>query len=94
MRSRPALFGIGLPAVLILIASPWASSVSRPKLLRNGPRRPNNLVTTKSSNSRFPPNGVMETAWKVEWDTVMGFGLVIKNAWFKRGPKVTTGCRS
>src|SRR6516165_5806985 len=30
----------------------------------------------------FPPNGVMETAWKVEWDTVRGYGLVIKNAWF------------
>jgi primary-amine oxidase len=34
----------------------------------------------------FPPNGVMETAWKVEWDTARGFGLIIKNAWFKRGP--------
>jgi primary-amine oxidase len=28
----------------------------------------------------------METAWKVEWDTVRGHGLIIKNAWFKTGP--------
>ena len=34
----------------------------------------------------FPPNGVMEPAWKVEWDTVKGHGLIIKNAWFKTGP--------
>jgi primary-amine oxidase len=34
----------------------------------------------------FPPNGIMETAWKVEWDTVKGFGLIIKTAWFKTGP--------
>jgi primary-amine oxidase len=34
----------------------------------------------------FPPNGPMETAWKVEWDTVRGYGLFIKNAWFKTGP--------
>jgi Cu2+-containing amine oxidase len=34
----------------------------------------------------FPPNGVMETAWKVEFDTEIGYGLVIKNAWFKKAP--------
>src|SRR5262245_32496498 len=34
----------------------------------------------------FPPKGAMETKWKVEWDTVRGNGLIIKNAWFKTGP--------
>lgn len=42
---------------------------------------PNHIV-----EQTFPPNGVMETAWKVEWETVRGFGLFIKNAWFKSAP--------
>jgi Cu2+-containing amine oxidase len=29
----------------------------------------------------------METAWKVEWETRSGYGLIIKNAFFKRGPQ-------
>jgi hypothetical protein len=41
---------------------------------------------TQIVEQTFPPNGVMETAWKVEWDTKRGFGLIIKNAWFKSGP--------
>jgi primary-amine oxidase len=35
----------------------------------------------------FPPNGVMETAWKVEWATQQCNGLLIKNAWYKRSPQ-------
>lgn len=35
----------------------------------------------------FPSNGEMETAWKVEWTTQRGNGLIIKGAWFKRNPK-------
>jgi primary-amine oxidase len=34
----------------------------------------------------FPTNGKMQTAWKVQWTTMRGNGLVIKGAWFKRSP--------
>jgi primary-amine oxidase len=35
----------------------------------------------------FPSNDVMRTAWKVHWATTNGFGLILQNAWFKKGPK-------
>ncbi len=35
----------------------------------------------------FPSNDVMKTAWKVHYTTAAGFGLIIQDAWFKRGPK-------
>lgn len=35
----------------------------------------------------FPTNDVMRTAWKVQWSTMNGFGLVVNGAWFKKGPK-------
>ncbi len=35
----------------------------------------------------FPTNGEMETAWKVRWATATGYGLYIKDAFFKRAPK-------
>jgi primary-amine oxidase len=34
----------------------------------------------------FPSNDVMKTAWKVRWATTAGYGLIIQEAWFKRGP--------
>ncbi|HYT91593.1 MAG TPA: hypothetical protein VEL76_22965 [Gemmataceae bacterium] len=34
----------------------------------------------------FPSNGQMETAWKVRWGTVQGYGVFIKDAFFKPGP--------
>ena len=35
----------------------------------------------------FPSNGAMQTAWTVRWATQSGHGLIIQDAWFKRGPK-------
>jgi primary-amine oxidase len=34
----------------------------------------------------FPSNGEMETAWKVRWGTTRGYGVFIKDAFFKPGP--------
>lgn len=42
---------------------------------------PNEVVQT------FPSNDVMKTAWKVRWKTIAGNGLIIEEAWFKRGPQ-------
>src|SRR5262245_57438764 len=35
----------------------------------------------------FPPNDAMRTAWKIHYATTTGFGLIIQDAWFKKGPK-------
>src|SRR5947209_727097 len=35
----------------------------------------------------FPSNDVMKTAWTVRYQTAAGYGLIIQDAWFKRGPK-------
>jgi primary-amine oxidase len=35
----------------------------------------------------FPTNSNMETAWKVRYGTVRGYGVYITGAWFKRSPK-------
>jgi|SRR5581483_9434506 len=34
----------------------------------------------------FPTNDIARTAWKVQWTTATGFGLIIKEAWFKKAP--------
>jgi len=34
----------------------------------------------------FPTNDLMKTAWKVNWATSSGFGLIIQDAWFKKSP--------
>jgi primary-amine oxidase len=89
MRFRPALFGFGLPAMLMLIAGAFGQQ--RPEDIRKEaatqPSQPVAAGKTKTIEQSFPPNGIMETAWKVEWETVRRHGLVIKNAWFKRGPE-------
>jgi primary-amine oxidase len=86
-RRAVTFFGCGLPVLLLLTIAvavgqqrSLAPSQERPKAALEPP------VQTKIVEQCFPPNGVMETAWKVEWDTVRGFGLIIKNAWFKKGP--------
>src|SRR5436853_357904 len=88
MRFRPALFGFGVPSLLLVIAIAVAQQPTRPP--DQGKDRPQDGVqqpvrrAEKVVEQIFPPNGVMETAWKVEWDVEMRHGLVIKNAWFKR----------
>src|SRR5207248_5166258 len=84
-RRALALVGIALPLVLLaLAAAPGQQAPSQP-----GPARPvvasAPAAEAKTVEQSFPPNGVMETAWKVEWDTARGWGLFIKSAWFKRG---------
>ncbi|HYV37071.1 MAG TPA: hypothetical protein VE988_15300 [Gemmataceae bacterium] len=91
MRFRPALFGFGVPSLLLVIAIAVGQQPTRPPdKIQDRPkdgvqqpvRRGENIV-----EQIFPPNGIMETAWKVEWDTEIRHGLVIKNAWFKRSPE-------
>jgi Cu2+-containing amine oxidase len=47
----------------------------------------NSKSPTYESIFEFPTPGPMRTAWKVHWRTMNGFGLVLKGAWFKKGPK-------
>src|SRR5579862_7439129 len=88
MRSRPApLLAIGIPALLLVIAGAFGQQRA-PDIFQGRASQPNVPVnnTDKMIVQSFPPNGVMETAWKIEWDTELRHGLVIKNAWFKRSP--------
>jgi primary-amine oxidase len=81
MRMRSALFlTFGLPALVLVIAG--ASGQQR------DPKQPVLLAKeTKTIEQAFPSEGPLETAWRVEWDTMAGNGLFIKSAWFKRSPK-------
>jgi hypothetical protein len=45
------------------------------------PKKPLNEIIQE-----FPTNDVMETAWKIHWATTSGYGLYIKDAWFKKSP--------
>ena len=91
MSSRSGLFlGLGVPALLLLIAGAFGQQRT-PDAYQD---RVNQIVPPALNPNKnhiieqsFPPNDVMETAWKVEWDTEICHGLVIKNAWFKRSPQ-------
>jgi primary-amine oxidase len=92
MRYRPALLCIlGLPALFMVLAGSWGQSpapavpegAAQPDKQPKQPKVPTPTTTEQS----FPTKGPMETAWKIEWETRSGFGLIIKNAHFKRGPE-------
>jgi Copper amine oxidase, enzyme domain len=87
MCRRAATFaGFGMPALFLVIAGAMGNHGS-PETSQSPSKSPvESPVQPKIVEQTFPPNGPMETAWKVEWDTVRGFGLFIKNAWFKKGP--------
>jgi Cu2+-containing amine oxidase len=88
MRFRPALFGLGLPAVFLIMAVAFGQQQrnAEPDQERAKPPVQAEPGKGKVLEQSFPPNDMMETAWKVEWDTEIRHGLVIKNAWFKAGP--------
>ncbi len=87
LRRMLLLAGLALPVLVWLSAGVFG----RPGDLDPSQELPRNAVAPAAEphvvEQSFPPNGVMETAWKIEWDTVRGHGLIIKNAWFKTGPK-------
>jgi primary-amine oxidase len=90
MRFRSALLlGLGLPALLLVIAGAFGQQRSDPPdgqltsaVEQGGKGKEQPRIVEQS----FPPNGMPETSWKVEWTTQSGYGLIIKNAWFKRSP--------
>jgi len=75
---------IGVSVAVMAVAGD-AGDPAKPK----GGKQPQPPIVKTPANEiiqEFPSNGEMETAWKVEWDTVTGYGLFIKGAWFKKGP--------
>src|SRR5262249_16813158 len=79
----------GLPAMLLTLAGAMGQQRNVDPT-QGRPVQPNPAApkSNKIVEQTFPPNGLMETAWKIEWDTMGGNGLLIKNAYFKRGPDV------
>jgi len=86
MHIRSALFcAFGIPALLLVIAGAFGQQrVPAPTQPDKQPSGP--VKNSKTIEQNFPSEGPMETAWKVEWDTAIGYGLIIKSAWFKKGP--------
>jgi primary-amine oxidase len=91
MRYRPAVLCVlGLPALLATLCSTLgqdriaapAPEAAQPAPKDDPPKPPPSTTVERS----FPSKGPMESAWKVEWETKSGYGLIIKNAHFKRGP--------
>jgi primary-amine oxidase len=85
MRYRPALFCLlGLPALLVVLTG--SAGQDPPPGSKQPDKQPpkQKLPTSTTVEQTFPSKGPMETAWKVEWETRSGYGLIIKNAFFKR----------
>jgi primary-amine oxidase len=82
-RLSTVLF-LGVALGLSILAGAPAQPVTLPNPFKSGarpPARPENEIIQE-----FPSNDVMRTAWKVHYSTQSGFGLIIQDAWFKRGP--------
>src|SRR5204862_355326 len=88
MRCRAGLLLVfATPALLLLIAGAFGQQRGAdPREDAAQKKKQPQPKETKVAEQQFPPGGPMETAWKVEWDTVGGYGLFIKSAWFKRSP--------
>ena len=69
-------------ASFLLIALIGMAGIPAQPDVKKDPSPPSNEVV-----QTFPSNDVMKTAWKVRYQTAAGFGLIIQDAWFKRGPK-------
>ncbi len=67
--------------LLILIGATDAFSHSCPKFTTPSANTPGNIVIQE-----FPPEGPMQTAWKVRFGHAIGKGLYITGAWFKKAP--------
>src|SRR5262245_5365625 len=92
MCCRPALFCLlGVPALLMVLSGSPGQDL--PPAAQDGKEQPGKqpgkpkVPTPTTVEQSFPSKGPMETAWKVEWETKRGYGLIIKKAYFKRGPE-------
>ncbi len=74
-RSIALTFFITLVGLAGFTATPQQPAPKDP------PKPANEVIQT------FPSNDVAQTAWKVRWATAAGYGLIIQDAWFQRGPK-------
>src|SRR5207245_4045608 len=89
MRFRAGLLLVfATPGLLLLIAGAFGQQRgAEPRADAAQKKKQPQPKETKVAEQQFPPGGPMETSWKVEWDTVGGYGLVVKGAWYKRSPK-------
>jgi Cu2+-containing amine oxidase len=82
-HKRPStLLLLGLAITLPVLAQPVPlpnpfKAKTRPKMM---------VAPANEVVQEFPSNDVMKTAWKVHYATQSGFGLIIQDAWFKKGP--------
>lgn len=66
----------------LVAVSLWAGARAAQEEMPKKPAAPDNEVI-----QQFPTNDAMKTAWKIHYATTSGFGLIIKDAWFKKDPK-------
>lgn len=74
VRLSTCFFFVGLTALAFLIGTP--AQQPRPQVDAS----PDNEII-----QLFPTKGPMHSAWKIRYHTENGFGLYIKEAWFKKG---------
>jgi Cu2+-containing amine oxidase len=87
LASLPVAIGAAMLALLASAPGQQKDDTERrPPIEKSPPAATVVVASSKVAEQSFPPNGVMETAWKVEWDTAKGHGLIIKSAYFKRSP--------
>lgn len=81
-RKRLSSFGLLVLAVALpVLAQPVpVPNPFKPKV------QPAPMVLPNEIFQEFPSNDVAKTAWKVHYATQSGFGLIIQDAYFKKGP--------
>jgi primary-amine oxidase len=75
---------LGAPAQPVKIPNPFKPS-AKPKPKPRPQPKPAPLQQAEIIQE-FPSNDAMKTAWKVHYATQRGFGLIIQDAFFKKGP--------
>jgi hypothetical protein len=82
--SGPFLAGVGLILVAMTMAPAQLPIQPQPQ-----PANQPNGLTVKGTQitQQFPTTGPMQSAWKVRWRQEDGPGLIIVDAFFKKGPK-------
>jgi len=78
---RIAALWAAIGGVLLFLGTHTASAHPCPAVTTPPSGTPGDIVVQE-----FPPEGPMETAWKVRFAHATGQGLYITGAWFKRGP--------
>ena len=78
--------GLGVVGTLAVLAAAVAQPIEIEKKKPKENEKPRPAGPVNEVIQEFPSAGPMQTAWKVHYATMNGYGLVIQEASFKRNP--------